>query len=80
MMDKLDKKTMHELGRVQGMAARLVNFDPEKADNNTPMTEEERAAYDAYAAMSDGAKEAYVTMHEAYQKDLTEKKNALIAR
>ena len=44
MMDKLDKKTMHELGRVQGVAARLVNFDPEKADNNTPMTEEERAA------------------------------------
>ena len=80
MLDKLDKKTMHELGRVQGMATRLVKFDPALADNNTPMTEEELAAYDAYTAMPESAKEAYATMRDAYQDDLTEKKNALIER
>ena len=80
MMDKMDAKTMHELGRVQGMATRLVTFDPATADYNTPMTEEERAVYDAYSAMPEGAKEAYATMRKAYQDDLTEKKNALIER
>jgi uncharacterized FlaG/YvyC family protein len=80
MMDKMDAKTMHELGRVQGMATRLVTFDPATADYNTPMTEEERAVYDAYSAMPEGAKEAYATMRKAYQDDLTEKKEALIER
>ena len=80
MLDKLDKKTMHELGRVQGMATRLVKFDPALADNNTPMTEEELAAYDAYTAMPDSAKEAYATMRKDYQDDLTEKNAALKER
>ena len=80
MMDKLDKKTMHELGRVQGMATRLVKFDPALADDNTPMTEEELAVYDAYTAMPDSAKEVYATMRDAYQADLMEKKRALIER
>ena len=89
MLDKLDKKTMHELGRVQGMATRLVKFDPAtiKSDG-TPaqhlayisMSPEQEAAYDAYTAMPESAKEAYATMRDAYQADLMEKKRALIER
>ena len=89
MLDKLDKKTMHELGRVQGMATRLVKFDPAtiKSDG-TPaqhlayisMSPEQEAVYDAYTAMPESAKEAYATMRKAYQDDLTEKKEALKER
>ncbi len=80
MMEKLNKKTMHELGRVQGLATRLADFDPAEANNNDPMTAEERNVFEAYEALPEGAKEVYASMRDAYQADLQEKKAALIER
>jgi len=77
---KMNSKVMHELGRVQGLATRLANFDPAEANASDAMTDKEREVFDAYTAMPDSAKEVYKAMRDDYRKDLQTKKQALIQR
>ncbi len=81
MEGKLDKKTMHELGRVQGMATRLEDFDPATFNMaERGINAQESAVYLAYKALPKAAKEVYAKMRDDYQSDLRAKRQALIER
>lgn len=79
MKDDMTAAQARELGRVQGMATRLEDFDPDKSDG-TNLDEDQQTVYDAFQALPEKSKEVYRTMREDYRKDLVAKRNALIER
>lgn len=81
MKDSLSSAEMTELGRVQGMATRLKDFDPEKFHGDiTELNADEKKVLMAFRRLPDAAKSAYVQMRDDYTKDLQAKKRALIER
>ncbi len=81
MKDSMTSAEMNELGRVQGMATRLKDFDPEQFDGDVAdLTADEKNVLAEFRSLSESAKKAYVKMREDYTEDLMAKKQALINR
>jgi len=87
MKNSMTHDVMNELGRVQGLATRLKDFDPAKFDDSNPtqadinaLSRDEKEVYQDYKALPDNAKKAYKMMREDYKSDLLAKKSALIQR